>query len=293
MALKDWNGTTAPVKAQFFSVEGDLIHQILDCIFLGPYARVDYWPTPPCLPNEECLTGPYWSRDNDAGQTRNVDPNTCTSTPTLPYTCGSPARKALVSYFINTIVTGVSNSNASALHLAILAQINSIAATWGDLANYACDCPGGNKSQTCCTLQNVLPSALNQSFMHLNASAVLDALDNDYQTIWDLATQSSQAWINELSTLDPQEYAKYDWAGSKRAKDEAIFDPVMPLYDYQADSANSPVPDNYHTLWDICHSALKQVFFTMPVFTNGSVIFGASADNGTITSDALNFDTLE
>ena len=293
VAYKDWSGPTAPVRAQFFSVEGDLIHQILDCIFMGPYSRVDYWPTPPCQANEECLYGPYWARDDNQGLSRNVDPTTCKSTPSLPYTCGSPARQSLVSYFINTIVTGTSNSNGSALQLAILAQIKNIKTLWGDTTNYPCECPTGPASLACCTLTNVLPSVLNQTFMYLNASVVLDALDNDYQTIWDLASQSAQAWTSQLPAVDAAELARYDWNGSKRVRDEALYDPVLPVYDYQEDSANSPLPDNQHSLWDICHSALKQVFFTLPVYTNGSVIFGASLVNGTITSDALNFDALE
>lgn len=98
--------------------------------------------------------------------------------------------------------------------------------------------------------------------------------------------------MNQLPTVAPGEAAKYDWNGSKRALDEAIFDPVMPLYDYQSDSANSPMQDNPHSLWDICHGALKQVFFTLPVQANGSLIFGAVNVNGTIVSDSLNFDAL-
>jgi hypothetical protein len=56
-------GNQSRASAQFFSTEGDLIHQTMDCIFLGPYSRVDYWPMPVCAPGEECLAGPYWSRD--------------------------------------------------------------------------------------------------------------------------------------------------------------------------------------------------------------------------------------
>ena len=32
------------VQATVFSPEGDIMHQTMDCIFMGPYAKVNYWP---------------------------------------------------------------------------------------------------------------------------------------------------------------------------------------------------------------------------------------------------------
>ena len=33
-----------PLRAELFSAEGDAIHQLMDCMFMGPYARLDYGP---------------------------------------------------------------------------------------------------------------------------------------------------------------------------------------------------------------------------------------------------------
>jgi hypothetical protein len=101
-SLRVWNasGANPDVVAEFFSVEGDVLHQTMDCIFLGPYSRVDYWPMPVCAPGEECLAGPYWSRDEGGGATRAVDPGACPAETELPYTCGSPSRRAVMRYFI-------------------------------------------------------------------------------------------------------------------------------------------------------------------------------------------------
>jgi hypothetical protein len=71
---------------------------------MGPYARVDYWPMPVCQAGEECLVGPFWSRDTAGGQTRSVDPYNCLTVKSLPYTCGSPARQSLTRYFVNNFL---------------------------------------------------------------------------------------------------------------------------------------------------------------------------------------------
>lgn len=106
-AITHWSVDQANVDAQFFSAEGDLIHQTLDCIFMGPYSRVDYWPIPICEPGTECLDGPYWSRDTGGGVSRGVDPYSCVTIPSLPYTCGSPGRQSLVRYFVDTFLKQV------------------------------------------------------------------------------------------------------------------------------------------------------------------------------------------
>ena len=58
----------------------------------------------------------------------------------------------------------------------------------------------------------------------------------------------------------------YDWAGSSRVQDEARFDPKNPVYEYSSGSeAMAPLANVDSTLWDICHAALKQVFWTLPI----------------------------
>ena len=97
---------------------------------MGPYARVDYWPLPSCDAGEECLAGPYWSRDASGGQSRGVDPYSCVNVPSLPYTCGSPGRQSLTRYFVNTFITQP-NSNGSRFQEAVLAQLHLVAAQHG------------------------------------------------------------------------------------------------------------------------------------------------------------------
>jgi len=95
-----WSTPPDDVDVEFFSAEGDVIHQTLDCIFMGPYAKVDYWPIPTCEDGDECPIGPQWFRGSTK-KTRKVDPYECARgnnppTPAAP-TRGNPSSATLSS----------------------------------------------------------------------------------------------------------------------------------------------------------------------------------------------------
>lgn len=47
-----------PITAELFSAEGDALHQLMDCMYMGPFARLDYY-----TPNvSSSLPVPGWSR---------------------------------------------------------------------------------------------------------------------------------------------------------------------------------------------------------------------------------------
>ena len=81
----------------FFSPEGDIMHQMMDCVFMGPYSKVAYWPQD----SQGILAVPEWFRDSD-GSSRAVDPRECvkrSSDRSPPYSCGSASRQAVIKYF--------------------------------------------------------------------------------------------------------------------------------------------------------------------------------------------------
>ena len=298
-AIAHWTTNQLNVNARFFSAEGDVIHQIMDCIFMGPYARVDYWPMPACQAGEECLTGPYWSRDTAGGQSRSVDPYTCLNVNSLPYTCGSPGRQSLIRYFVNTYLSDA-NANTSVFQQSVLAQLREIKATWPapNYTTYGCVCADGNQSHTCCAAaagpSPFFPPNLRVNTKDLSPDKVLNSIDAHFGQIYARALQSQGAWLDYLDQVAPGEHAKYDWSGSRRASDEARLNPKQPAYAYGSDEAVSPLGSVESTLWDVCHASLKQVFWTLPIYPgNNTIVFGAQrAADGTITSDPLSFDAL-
>ena len=53
-----------------FSAEGDFIHDFFDCMFLGPYTRIDAMPCD-AEGQSEC---PFYARDEEGGRSRRFTP---------------------------------------------------------------------------------------------------------------------------------------------------------------------------------------------------------------------------
>lgn len=262
------------VDYEFFSAEGDIVHQILDCIFLGPYAKMDYWPNPPCEDQLDCPVGPYYSRD-DPGLSRSIDSPACVNTTSLPYTCGSPSRKALVKYFVREYLTTANrgNTNGSILQEAVRNQLRELRTTWSAQANYGCRCADATHSHSCCVTANdtmLLPAKLNQAYQELKSDHVLTALTSQFDDFYNHILQSQLPWAKYLEDVAPGHQSLYDWSDSSRAVDEARYNPKIATVTYGGDEVISPLKQNVpHTLWDVCHAALKQVFWTVPLDSDG------------------------
>ena len=267
------------LEADFFSSEGDVIHQLLDCIFMGPYARMDYWPAPRCNESltDSCLVGPYWSRDDNRGASRNVDIQGCAATSTLPFTCGSPSRKAMVKEFVKVYVLQ-GQGKSQLFKQLIRAWLNSTFYSWQDLTRYGCECPPNSSvayASACCngTGSDYLPDQLQKETLSLPTDSVLNALEQRMQDFYDNALTDATLWT---SWLDSDELGKYsawkDSAQEKQIKGEALFDATGVAMGYSGAEAMGPPQKAGDTwLWEQCHGALRQVFFTIPVNTDGSL----------------------
>eukprot|EP00961_Rhodomonas_salina_P040920 549904-Rhodomonas_salina.1 len=100
----------------FFSAEGDALHQMLDCMFLGPHTRIDYL----IADKEGTLPTLAWFRDEGEGKTRDFD-LPCEGTKLHgdehgpPFTCGSPARRAIIKQYVRgEFLNDVGASNITA-----------------------------------------------------------------------------------------------------------------------------------------------------------------------------------
>ena len=276
---------TEAVDIEFFSVEGDVLHQTMDCIFMGPYSRVDYWPAPVCAQGQECLRGPFWSRDEGEGQRRFVDPKTCSSPISLPYTCGSPARKSLMRYLVRTVLAGGGkgsrNQNISNIQRILRQTLLGIRGDWADTGAFGCDCSVARNGTgpflaSCCRDRPgspLLPGALNKTFTSLNSTTVLQALQAGMTELYEEAMENQNTWLKFMPDVAPDEWARYNWSDSQRVEEEARFDPMQATRAYDSRTeAMSPLLHVDSTLWDVCHAALKQVFFTLPATAGTGIL---------------------
>ena len=268
------NFENTDIRNVFFSAEGDVVHQLLDCVFMGPFAKMDYWPVPVCLAGDPtCLTGPTWFRDESSGTSRDIDIDTCLTQDQLPFTCGSSTRKAMIKYFVQHYLMQANTGGDVVVNL-IRSWIESILVAWDDTSKYGCDCVNGGNSVSCCSSTDVwqLPQTLNQSDPYLNSSVVLASIEKQIELFYREAMQHSTPWT---ALLDAEEVSRYDWTNSSveyHVVSEARFKTATPLMEYNSSEAMSPPKDDSQSvLWHNCHGALKQVMFTMPVLPGGGL----------------------
>jgi hypothetical protein len=263
------NYSNSQLQAALFSAEGDVIHQLMDCVFLGPYARMDHWPVPRCNENdrEDCLVGPYWSRDRAGGKSRNVDVSNCDSSKQLPFTCGSPTRKAMIKAFVtNYLEEGA--GGADMIAELIRAWLRDQLEDWYyESEKFSCNC------KDCCI--GYLPKKLASVSLQISTHGIMNSIENRLKRFYVDSLTSPVQWISELDSVSPGELSKYNWsnsAGSSHIKTLSAFHPLLPTQRYDDSEAASPSTTyNGPAIWQVCHAALKQVLFTMPVTNDGEI----------------------
>jgi hypothetical protein len=259
--LEDYNNPD--LQTIFFSPEGDIMHQMMDCVFAGPYTRVNYWP--------QDLLGllpvPVWHRDID-GTSRAVDPRECVKQSmdrSPPYSCGSHARQAVIKYFFRDYLPRVQNSTMNNIIKSMTADIQ---AAWGDISNYTCLCHDNiTHSIACCSANNSgtwLPPNLRPSYQSLPSNAILRDLTRNLKNFYRYALEETQVWTKYL----PQEtLSSYNWSAdptsAEIASHQAHFRTDKPVIKYDESEARSPLITT--ALWHQCHGLLNQIFFTIPM----------------------------
>ena len=136
-----------------FSADGDLLHEFFDCLFLGPYNRVDLR----ACDAEGVLDCPFYARDERGGLSRNFTAcygdDVMHGDHRLPYTCGSEARRALIKYYYRNVSTMMSGrtlrQNMTAL---LLRSVQAVVANYTNPLSRGClDASTGKCSAAACS----------------------------------------------------------------------------------------------------------------------------------------------
>ena len=163
------------MQIELFSADGDFIHDFMDCVFLGPYTRTDL------LPCDEAgtLDCPFYARDELGGMSREFTPcygPVMHGDYDLPFTCGSPARRAIIKYFFRDYVLKNLGSQITAL---LYGRVRQLWANLTNTASYGClDRATGQCSPQACSRANAYTPCLDLEFT-VSASAVSQFLLKD------------------------------------------------------------------------------------------------------------------
>lgn len=260
------------VEARAFSVEGDQLHQLIDCIMIGPFASAE-------IPK---------GFSSSASDTQ-IDENSDTFQGSVLYhrksrlsrefeknsngiTGGSQLRKKMLSRAIEILTR---DEASEALKNAAKDRVNQIKkkmlyTSIGNLLpdSMMCPCPSSSSipfSLSCCSYANNVNDiqfplrTLFSESVYLRDEILLDLL----QHVVDSDLLTKDVWVDRyfmpeetiLSTEDREEMHQ-----------QYMFDNSKPIRKYSLEDVASNIGGR--TLWDECTRMLSASFFTMPMLDN-------------------------
>ena len=248
------------------SSEGDEIHQLLDCIFLGPYAAADM--------HFSFTTGTQtrWS----VPQYHRGDP-TSRALPSGPETGGSAIRQSV----INKVLRSVKEELDAVTRTEATTQLNHIRGQLQNKDNLKCLCEDGARAMRCCDftsrdqitfpVQGLLDRTWNIGDVVLEGLMSIDTVQEVSRDVWTTA-EYVQATPHSLSFEDLAEL-----------REMFVFDASRRIRYYSVDEVNSH--NTNITVWQHCNNLLSASFFTIPLRNDHSIDVDVFYDPTTVDSD--------
>jgi hypothetical protein len=242
--------TLHEIETEFWSLEGDSLHQAVDCVMLGPYAAADMLPIHKTL--QDTFPTPQYHRGNP--DSREISYGIRTQ--------GSPARQKIMG----AVIQHVSNSTDEKLRKLVLSVIETLRRAYTSRSNLYCTCIGSAApSIECCISNEAMHAELAQFGTTFSAQSVLPMMQNMHEAFTastvNEGTQTKileEIWYDEASAID----VVLSEPERRVLADLYAFDYGEPVREY---SANEVSKRMNLTLWSYCVHSLEGVFFTMPL----------------------------
>jgi len=266
------------IDVQLFSADGDFIHEFFDCMYLGPYSRVDMFP---CTSDElEC---PFYARDEEGGKSREFTP--CLGDVTYndsksPYTCGSRGRRSIIKYFFRDIW--------SAQHLSlnvsekVFKKVTAIFQNYTSESSVYCyNSTTGQCTLEACSLRNGFQPCLDTDYNideQEMSKFIIDVILGKMDAYYAQTMQDTEPWTlyagNSGPLRDGKKTHPFQW-NEKRALalNEGFLTPSEPILKYDNDDVFViPTPNvsssnggggmskerRLSSLWSLCMALLAQ-----------------------------------
>lgn len=240
------------IEAEFVALEGDVVHQTVDCVVLGPYAAANMLPTHKTL--TDSFRSPQYHRGSP--ESREIRYGVMTQ--------GSATRKSIM----REVVRHIEGTTDAKLREVVLGVIDTLKKAYTQKSNLYCTCIGNTPpSVECCSSNKAMHIDLERFGTTFSAQSVLGKLQNIQGAFTaSLADEATQAKVLKDIWLTAPIIA--DLSDDDRrvlAKDYA-FDYAEPVREY----SQNEVPKSINaSLWTYCVRSLESVFFTMPLRVAG------------------------
>jgi hypothetical protein len=240
------------IDVEAFSVEGDELHQLIDCIVLGPYAAASLSANVH-LENLPSLPVPLYHRGSALSRKFS----------TWGQTGGSPARKAFMHIVRRHVETKATETVAKEVknHMQDITQI------WLDKRNFFCTCPKDPIPQIkCCAglRRENLDFGVQNAFGRRNWEISHQIITATFQDI-SKSNAINQKWLEQIG--EPVLLNENQRSVVSAAQ---LFAPAghVPVYTYGTQDSLALL--NNESLWEWCTSRVTGLFATMPL-TSGDI----------------------
>jgi hypothetical protein len=269
----------ASIDTVLFSADGDFIHDFFDCMYLGPYSRVDVLACDP----ENSLECPFYARDNMSGASRAFTAcfgDIMHGDHMLPFTCGSQARRSIIKYFFRNFSKVAEGGKGLSMNVSrkIKASTEALIQNYSDPRSWGCWDPVLRKCHIrACAWANGYAPCLNSDYT-ISSEQVSDLIVETILAVlpdyYEKTMQDSAPWT---AYYDDGNGPPAQWsteAGSAAvAQQLGLFAPHSPVVSYSAEEVYS-MPLHTDALssrtlrgptWGLCTSLLAQTAMSVPL----------------------------
>ena len=271
---RSWEKESQFIEATFFSADGDLVHDFMDCVFLGPYTRADWLPC--AVDDARC---PFYARDDLGGLSRNFSEGCMSDSQTdfdPPFTCGSPARRSIIKYFFRNVTKLVDSTSMNKNVTSLLRNLTlQLEADYTDTSHYGCrDAATGacsaaacfatpNSYTPCLSSVRTITSAAVEQFV---ATTLLPQLQGYYRQV----LQDTAPFTAYFGAARPAQWGREE---RRLALEQGLWAPGAPLVAYGADdelynlplAGATPEEREGGSLWGLCAALVGRPMMSLPL----------------------------
>ena len=238
------------IQTEFWSFEGDFIHQLVDCVILGPYAAADMVPSLSLSSGR--ISVPQYHRGSASSREMQYDLRTQ----------GSPSRKKLMK----AVIDQLSDTSDRRIQSKALSIIQKLKEVYVVKSNLYCTCLNQPEPSLECCLSNKQTHATLAGFARtFSASSRAKQLMN-FTEEFNSELMDEAIEYDVLRNIWYDQDTVADWTVSETDRVEMAnmyaFDYSEPVREY---SLNEVPKTINKTLWRACMESLDGVFFTMPL----------------------------
>jgi len=270
------------LKTNMWSMEGDELHQFVDCILIGPYASADLFSSFDTSGGGGKFRVPRYHRGDERSRLY-VHENAANTNPNdRAGATGSEARRRIIDATLQYVHDRTDNITRS----AAVNRVNLIRSKFLHMPNFYCKCPDGVPDMRCCQREDWTQIAdidfhtkeLFADVYNIQTAVLEGAMDAVFDS-----NLLSRIWTSQDFTF--QSDAPLTESERVELAHAFVFDFEKPVREYSPGEV--PYQITGVTLWQRCTSLLSATFFTLPLAVGRQTVdANVIYDPTTMDSDA-------